>query len=121
MNTFPMTTVESGGQIKKQARTEMMCLWDERTQFTRSELGGAPDWAKWVDKDGDLFDATDEADAFDELIDSTHPVIRIEGVLVLPSRALATEVTDYEYKRWRWLGDLVAAGHLRKVVDDERA
>lgn len=121
MGTFPMTTVESGGNIKAQAYPEMMRLWDERTQFTRSELGDAPGWAKWVDRDGDLFDAVDEADAFDELIDSTHPIIRIEGVLILPSRALATEASDYKYKRWRWLGDLVAAGHLRKVVDDERA
>ena len=63
MNTFPLTTVESGGQIKEDARAEMARLWGERTQFTRSELGDAPQWARWVDKDGWLFDATDAFDA----------------------------------------------------------
>ena len=107
MSTFPMSTVESNGQVKDDARAEMVRLWDERTQFTRSELGGAPDWAQWVDKDGCLFDGIDACDAFNEMLDSTH----------LPIWAQAS---DYKHKLEGWLLDLVWSGNLRKVVDDGR-
>lgn len=121
MNTFPLTTVEPGGQITEDARTEMARLWDERTQFTRSELGDAPLWARWVDRDGYLFDVTDGFDAFNEMLDATHPPIRVAGVRISPHMALWAQASDYKHKCWRWLGDRVAAGELRKVVDDERA
>lgn len=120
MNTFPLTTVESGGQVKEDARTEMARLWDERRQFTRSELGDAPQWARWVDKDGYLFDVTDGFDAFNEMLDSTHPPIQVAGVRISPHMALWAQASDYRYKCWRWLCDLIAAGELREVVDDER-
>ena len=84
MNTFPLTTVESGGQIKEDARPEMARLWGERAQFTRSELGDAPQWARWVDRDGYLFDTTDAFDAFNEMLDSTHPPIWVAGVRISP-------------------------------------
>ena len=115
MNTFPLTTVESGGQIKEDARPEMVRLWGERTQFTRSELGDAPQWARWVDRDGCLFDA------FNEMLDSTHLPIWVAGVRISPHMALWAQASDYKHKCWRWLCDLVAAGELREVVDDARA
>lgn len=121
MNTFPLTAVESGGQIKEDARAEMARLWGERTQFTRSELGDAPQWARWVDKDGWLFDATDAFDAFNEMLDSTHLPIWVAGVRISPHMALWAQASDYKHKCWRWLCDLVAAGELREVVDDARA
>ena len=121
MNTFPMTTVESGGQIKEDARAELARLWDERTQFTRSELGDAPQWARWVDRDGCLFDETDAFDAFNEMLDSTYPPIRIAGVRISPHMALWAQASDYKHKCWRWLAALVTAGRLREVVDDARA
>lgn len=121
MNTFPLTTVESGGQIKEDARAEMARLWDERTQFTRSELGDAPQWARWVDRDGCLFDATDAFDAFNEMLDSTHLPIQVAGVRISPHMALWAQASDYEDKLEGWLLDLTWSGSLRKVVDDARA
>lgn len=120
MNTFPMTTVESNGQIKEDTLPELVRLWDERTQFTRSELGGAPQWARLVDRDGYLFDGIDAFDAFNEMLDSTHPTIQVAGVRISPHMALWAQASDYKYKQLRWLGDLVVAGLLREVVDDER-
>ena len=104
MSTFPLTTVESSGQVEDDARAEMVRLWDERTQFTRSELGGAPDWAQWVDKDGCLFDGIDACDAFNEMLDSTYSPIRIAGVRISPHMALWAQASDYKHK----LGRLVA-------------
>lgn len=120
MNTFPMSTVESVGQIKEDARPEMVRLWDERTQFTRSELGDAPRWARLVDRDGYLFDGIDAFDAFNEMLDSTHPPIEVAGVRISPHMALWAQASDYKYKQLRWLGELIVAGKLREVVDDER-
>ena len=121
MNTFPTTTVESVGQITEDARTEMARLWDERTQFTRSELGDALCWAQWVNKDGYLFDGFDARDAFDEMLDATHLPIHIAGVRISPHMALWAQASDYEDKLEDWLLDLTLSGNLRKVVDDERA
>lgn len=121
MNTFPMTTVESGGQIKEDARPEMARLWDERTQFTRAELGGAPDWAQWVDKDGYLFDGIDACDAFDEMLDATYLPIWIAGVRISPHMALRAQASDYKHKLEGWMLDLIWSNNLRKVVDDARA
>nr|DAX43397.1 MAG TPA: hypothetical protein [Caudoviricetes sp.] len=121
MNTFPLSTVESGSQVKEDALPEMVGLWDGRTQFTRKELGGAPDWARWVDRDGYLFDMTDVFDAFNEMLDSTRPPIQIVGVQISPHMALWAQPSDYKHKCWCWLGDLIAAGELREVVDDARA
>lgn len=120
MSTFPLTTVESGGQVEDDARAEMVRLWDERTQFTRSELGGAPDWAQWVDKDGCLFDGIDACDAFNEMLDSTHLPIKVAGVRISPHMALWAQASDYKHKLEGWLLDLVWSGNLRKVVDDGR-
>lgn len=120
MNTFPLTTVESGGQIKEDARAEIARLWGERTQFTRSELGGAPDWAQWVDKDGWLFDGIDACDAFNEMLDSTYSPIRIAGVRIPPHMALWAQASDYKDKLEGWLLALTQSGRLRKVVDDAR-
>lgn len=121
MNTFPLTTVESGGQIKEDARAELARLWDERTQFTRSELGDAPQWARWVDRDGCLFDATDAFDAFNEMLDSTHLPIQVAGVRISPHMALWAQASDYKHKLEGWMLDLIWSGNLRKVVDDARA
>ena len=109
MNTFPLTTVESCGQIKDDARAELVRLWDERTQ-----------WARLVDRDGYLFDGIDAFDAFNEMLDSTHPTIQVAGVRISPHMALWAQASDYKYKQLRWLGDLIVAGELREVVDDER-
>lgn len=121
MNTFPLTAVESGGQVKEDARAEMVRLWDERTQFTRSELGNAPGWAQWVNKDGWLFDGIDACDAFNEMLDSTHLSIRIAGVRISPHMALWAQASDYKHKLEGWMLDLIWSGNLRKVVDDARA
>lgn len=121
MNTFPLTTVESGGQVKEDARAELARLWDERTQFTRSELGNAPDWAQWVNRDGWLFDGIDACDAFNEMLDSTHLSIRIAGVRISPHMALWAQASDYKHKLEGWMLDLIRSGDLRKVVDDARA
>lgn len=118
MNTFPRTTVESSGQVKKDARPEMERLWGERTRFTRSELGGAPEWARWVDRGGRLFDVTDAFDAFNEMLDSTYLPIQVAGVQISPHMALWAQASDYKHKCWRWLGYLVATGELREVIDD---
>lgn len=121
MNTFPLSTVESGNQVKEDARPEMARLWDERTQFTRKELGGAPSWAQWVNKDGYLFDGIDACDAFNEMLDATHLAIQIAGVRILPHMALWAQASDYKHKREGWMLDLIRLGDLRKVVDDARA
>lgn len=121
MNTFPMATVESGGQVKEDARAEMARLWDGRTQFTRSELGDAPQWARWVDRDGCLFDGFDARDAFDEMLDATYSPIRIAGVRISPHMALWAQASDYEDKLEGWLLALTRSGRLRKVVNDARA
>lgn len=121
MNTFPLTTVGSGRQVKEDARPEMVRLWDERTQFTRKELGGAPDWAQWVNKDGWLFDGIDACDAFNEMLDATYPSIQIAGVRISPHMALWAQASDYKHKREGWMLDLIWSGNLREVVDDARA
>lgn len=120
MNTFPVSTVESDEQVKDEARAEMVRLWDERTQFTRSELGDAPRWARLVDRDGYLFDGIDAFDAFNEMLDSTHPPIQVAGVRISPHMALWAQASDYKHKLEGWLLDLVWSGNLRKVVDDGR-
>lgn len=110
----------SYGCVEGDALEAMQAAWDERTQFTRSELGGAPDWAQWVDTDGCLFDGIDACDAFNEMLDSTHPPIKVAGVRISPHMALWAQASDYKHKLEGWLLDLVWSGNLRKVVDDGR-
>ena len=39
-------------EVGGDALEAMQDAWDDVYSFTRSELGGAPDWAEYVDRDG---------------------------------------------------------------------
>lgn len=57
----------------------MQDAWDDVTTFTRSELGGAPDWAAYVDADGELYSESELEDAYEDWLTDCYGSISVCG------------------------------------------
>ena len=51
-------------EVTGDALEAMQDAWDDVYTFTRSELGGAPDWADYVNEGGELFSEDELNDAY---------------------------------------------------------
>ena len=55
--------------VEGDALEAMQDAWDDVHSFTRSELGGVPDWADYVTADGDLRSESELEDEFSDQLD----------------------------------------------------
>ena len=102
-------------EVTGEALEAMQDAWDERESFTRAELGGAPDWAEYVDRDGAAWSREgllaclvfDAIDLFGEAhVDATIKDLGNDGM---------TEMLD------GWIDARVFAGELVRLVGEGEA
>lgn len=102
-------------EVTGDALVAMQDVWDERESFTRAELGGAPDWAEYVDRDGAAWSREglltrlvfDAIDLFGEAhVDAMIKDLGNDGMI---------EMLD------GWLEARVFAGELVRLVSESEA
>lgn len=65
-------------EVTGDALEAMQDAWDDRESFTREELGGAPDWADYVDVAGELFPG-DMGDEYCEMLTDVYGTVLVAG------------------------------------------
>lgn len=66
-------------EVEGDALEAMQDAWDDVYSFTRSELGGAPDWADYVNWEGELFSESELEDRFAEWPDDCCEPVSVCG------------------------------------------
>lgn len=75
-------------EVEGDALEAMQDAWDDVWSFTRSELGGVPDWADYVDEGGELFSESELEDRFAEGLDDCCELVSVCGFMFDAGRAL---------------------------------
>lgn len=75
-------------EVTGDALEAMQDAWDERDSFTRTELGGAPEWADYVDDSGELFSQGELEDAFENDLNECYDTVSVCGYEFDAGRAL---------------------------------
>lgn len=65
-------------EVEGDALEHMQDAWDDVDSFTRSELGGVPDWADYVDAAGELF-SDDMGDEYCEMLNDLYGTVLVAG------------------------------------------
>lgn len=94
----------------------MVDAWDDRGSFTRTELGGVPDWADYVNVDGELFSEDEMSDEYAAFLNDAYGMVDVCGhsfdagevLAEMDPTAFRGEVLDWLYMRER-------DGDLRRV------
>lgn len=66
-------------EVEGDALEAMRDAWDDVYSFTRSELGGVPEWADYVDKSGELFGCGELEDAFENDLTDCYDMVSVCG------------------------------------------
>lgn len=66
-------------EVTGDALEAMQNAWDERDSFTRTELGGVPDWADYVNVEGELFTESELEDTFADGLDDCYGPVSVCG------------------------------------------
>lgn len=96
-------------EVTGDALEAMQDAWDERWSFTRDELGGAPDWANFVDRDGTAYSIEALAEEWLQGTDEFDAGVRELMVALSPQLTTKAIIDSLEER--------VGAGDLRAVVD----
>ena len=75
-------------EVTGDALEAMQDAWDDVYSFTRSELGGVPDWAGYVNADGELFTENELEDSFEEGLGDCWGTVSVCGYEYDAGRAL---------------------------------
>lgn len=104
-------------EVEGDALEAMQDAWDERESFTRSELGGAPDWADYVDKYGELYSCNMEGEYRDFLGD-LYGMVSVCGYEYDACELLAEiDPTAFRCGMLDWIDMRVRDGDLRPIED----
>lgn len=94
----------------------MVDAWDDRGSFTRAELGGVPDWADYVDADGELFTESELEDSFEEGLGDCWGTVSVCGYEYDAGRALRElDPTAFRCGFLDWLDAQQSDGVLRSI------
>ena len=94
----------------------MQDMWDDRESFTRSELGGAPDWADYVNVEGELFAESELEDRFAEELDDCCEPVEVCGFMFDAGRALRDlDPIAFRESFLAWIDAQQRDGELRSV------
>lgn len=104
-------------EVEGDALEAMQAAWDERDSFTRSELGGAPDWAEYVSATGELF-PSDMGDEYCEMLTEAYGMVRVCGY-EYEAGAVVREMdpTAFRCGMLDWLDMRMQDGDLRRIED----
>lgn len=94
----------------------MTDAWDERESFTHDELGCTPDWADYVDADGQLFSERELEDSFEEGLSDSWGTVSVCGYEYDAGRALR-ELDPIAFREsfLDWIDAQQRDGELRSV------
>lgn len=94
----------------------MQCAWDDRESFTRTELGGVPDWADYVDECGELFSDDEMRGCYEDELNGVYGDVVICGSPFAAGSALR-ELSPVTFRCWfnDWESERVVCGDLRRI------
>lgn len=103
-------------KVEGDALEAMQDAWDDVTTFTRSELGGVPDWADYVDQSGNLYSDSEARTAYEDELNDVHGDARICGELFAAGSALR-ELSPMTFRCWfsDWESGRVEVGDWRRI------
>lgn len=103
-------------EVTGDALEAMRDAWDERESFTRTELGGAPDWADYVDAEGELFAEGELEDRFAGALDDCWEPVSVCGFVFDAGRALR-ELDPIAFREsfLAWINAQQSGGELRSI------
>lgn len=94
----------------------MQDVWDDRESFTRAELGGAPDWADYVDADGELLTASELEDAFEDELSDAYGLVSVCGLDYDAGRAFRLlDPIAFRCGFHDWINVRMSDGELRSI------
>ena len=94
----------------------MQGVWDDRESFTRAELGGAPEWADYVDKSGELFGCGELEDAFENDLTDCYDMVSVCGYEYEAGRVLrALDPIAFRESFLDWIDAQQSDGELRSI------
>lgn len=103
-------------EVEGDALEAMQAAWDERDSFTRSELGGVPDWADYVDVNGVLFTENELECSFEEGLGDSWGTVSVCGYEYDAGRALRElDPTAFRCGFLDWLDAQESDGVLRSI------
>lgn len=95
----------------------MQDAWDERESFTRAELGGAPDWADYVDAAGELF-SDGFQDEYRDFLTDVYGMVSVCGYEYDAGEVLAdVDPIAFRCGMSDWVDGRVRDGDLRRIED----
>lgn len=96
----------------------MVDEWGERDSFTRDELGGAPDWADYVNPNGVLLTEHEMEDLLECDLNDMYDVVKI-GFYTFEVGAMLRAVDPIAFREemLAWIDARVRDGDLRRVED----
>lgn len=104
-------------EVEGDALEAMQAAWDDRESFTRAELGGAPDWAEYVDAGGELY-PDDMGDEYREFLTDLYGMVSVCGHEYEAGAVLAEmDPTAFRCEMLEWIDDRVRDGDLHRVED----
>lgn len=105
-------------EVEGDALEAMQDAWDDVWSFTRSELGGVPDWADYVDAEGELFSESELEDQFKEGLDDCYGVVYVCGYEYAAGNVLR-EIDPIAFRCGflDWLDSRQGDGELRSIED----
>lgn len=103
-------------EVTGDALEAMQDVWDERESFTRTELGGAPDWADYVDESGELFSCGELKDAFENDLNERYDMVSVCGY-EYEAGAVLREMDPIAFRCGfsDWIDGRIGDGELRSV------
>lgn len=96
--------------------TFMQDVWDECESFTHGELGGAPDWADYVDASGKLFSEDEVSVAYENMLTDAYGTILVAG-FEFDAGAIVREMDSIGFRcgMLDWIDMRVCDGDLRRI------
>lgn len=103
-------------EVEGDALEAMQDAWDDVYSFTRSELGGAPDWADYVDESGELFSAGELEDVYQDDLGDFYGMVSVCGLEYDAGRVLR-EIDPIAFREGflGWIDGRISDGELRSV------
>lgn len=103
-------------EVTGDAFSFMVDEWDERDSFTRAELGGAPDWADYVDADGELLSENEMSDGYVELLNDMYDMVDVCGYS-FEAGAVLREMDPIAFRcgMLDWISGRIQGGDLRRI------
>lgn len=103
-------------KVEGDALEAMQDAWDDVNTFTHTELGGVPDWADYVDADGDLYCESELESAFEDALTDSYGTVSVCGYEYGAGAALRElDPTAFRCGLLDWLDAQVCDGALRCI------